>query len=249
MDSRRASWYRSEMADQDPTLDPAALELCEALGYEFTNKGLLRDALTHSSFKNERPDLAPTDNERLEFLGDAVVGLVVASLLCEQFPDADEGELTQRRADLVSEKGLATIADSVRLGPAMRLGKGEEKSGGREKPRLLSNALEACIGAMYRDGGIGAAFEATRRIFELWLHASAPGHRDFKSRAQEWAQARLGGTPSYDLIRSDGPDHAREFVVALELGGSQVALGEGRSKIDAEQAAAKTALEIWSAED
>ena len=141
------------MVDQDQTLDPAASELCEALGYEFTDKSLLRDSLTHSSFKNERPDLAPTDNERLEFLGDAVVGLVVASLLCEQFPDADEGELTQRRADLVSEKGLATIADSVRLGPAIRLGKGEEKSGGREKPRLLSSTLEACIGAVYRNSG------------------------------------------------------------------------------------------------
>jgi len=248
MDSRRASWYRSKMVDQDQTLDPAALKLCEALGYEFTDKGLLRDALTHSSFKNERPDLAPTDNERLEFLGDAVVGLVVAALLSEQFPDANEGELTQRRADLVSEKGLSTIADSVGLGPAMRLGKGEEKSGGREKSRLLSSALEACIGAIYRDGGVDAAFEATRRVFEPWLHAVTPGHRDFKSRAQEWAQARLGGTPSYDLVRSDGPDHAREFVVALELNGDRVALGEGRSKIDAEQAAAKVALEVWLAE-
>ena len=131
----------------------------------------------------------------------------------------------------------------------MRLGKGEERSGGREKPRLLSSALEACIGAIYQDGGVDAAFEAARRIFEPWLHAGAPGHRDFKSRAQEWAQGRLGGTPSYDFVRSDGPDHARQFVVALELNGSQVAFGEGRSKIDAEQAAAKAALEVWSAEE
>lgn len=240
------------MVDQDQTIDStssASSALSEALGYEFTDKSLLRDALTHSSFKNERPDLAPTDNERLEFLGDAVVGLVVAALLSEQFPDADEGELTQRRADLVSEKGLAAIADGVGLGPAMRLGKGEEKSGGREKSRLQSSALEACIGAVFRDGGVEAAFEATRRVFEPWLHAGPPGHRDFKSRAQELAQARLGGTPSYDVVRSDGPDHAREFVVALELNGEQVAQGEGRSKIDAEQAAAKAALEVWSAEE
>jgi len=237
------------MADQDRPLDPAALEICDALGYGFTDERLLRDALTHRSFKNEQPDLAPNDNERLEFLGDAMVGLVVASLLSEQFPDATEGELTRRRADLVSEKGLAAIAESVGLGPAMRLGKGEEMSGGREKPRLLSSALEACIGAIYKDAGVDVAVEVTRRIFEPWLHASEPGHRDFKSRAQEWAQARLGDTPSYDLVRSDGPDHAREFVVALELKGNRVAFGEGRSKLAAEQAAAKAALEVWSAED
>lgn len=237
------------MSEEDTPLDPAASELCEALGYAFTDEGLLRDALTHRSFKNERPDLAPSDNERLEFLGDAVVGLVVASLLSEQFPDATEGELTQRRADLVSEKGLAAIAESIGVAPAMRLGKGEEKSGGREKPRLLSSALEACIGAIYKDAGVNAAFEATRRVFEPWLHVGEPGHRDFKSRAQEWAQARLGDTPSYDLVRSEGPDHAREFLVALELNGSRVAVGEGRSKLDAEQAAAKAALEVWAAED
>ncbi len=237
------------MSEADKALDAPAPELCKALGYAFTDEGLLRDALTHRSFKNERPDLAPSDNERLEFLGDAVVGLVVASLLSEQFPDATEGELTQRRADLVSEKGLAAIAESVGIGPAMRLGKGEEKSGGRNKPRLLSSALEACIGAVYKDAGVDAAFEATRRVFEPWLHVGEPGHRDFKSRAQEWAQARLGDTPSYDLLRSEGPDHAREFVVALELNGSRVATGEGRSKLDAEQAAAKAALEVWSAED
>ncbi len=237
------------MSDQDQPLDPAALELCDALGYEFSDQGLLRDALTHRSFKNERPDLAPNDNERLEFLGDAVVGLVVASLLSEQFADATEGELTQRRADLVSEKGLAAIANSVGLGPSLRLGKGEEKSGGREKPRLLSGALEACIGAIYQDAGMDAAVEVTRRIFDPWIHAGEPGHRDFKSRAQEWAQARFGDTPSYTLVRSEGPDHARQFVVALELMGSRVGFGEGRSKLDAEQAAAKAALEVWSAED
>ncbi|MEM9730732.1 MAG: ribonuclease III domain-containing protein, partial [Myxococcota bacterium] len=133
----------------DVTLDEAARELCEGLGYDFESPALLRDALTHSSFRNERPDLAPEDNERLEFLGDAVVGMVVASLLVEHFPSADEGELTQRRADLVSEKGLAKVAVGLGLGPAMRLGRGEEKSGGREKPRLLSSALEACFGAIY----------------------------------------------------------------------------------------------------
>ena len=236
------------MANRDEPLDDAALHLIEELGYSFADTGLLLDALTHRSFKNERPDLASTDNERLEFLGDAVVGLVVTSLLYVQFPEADEGELTRRRADLVSEKGLSEAAEAIGVGDAMRLGRGEDKSGGRSKPRLLSSALEACIGAIYRDGGADAAFAAARRIFEPRLHTSAPGHRDAKSRAQEWAQAHLGVTPVYRLVRTEGPDHDREFTVVLELGEEQVATGQGRSKIDAEQAAAQAALEVWSAQ-
>jgi ribonuclease-3 len=236
------------MPSQEP-LDDAVLRLCEQLGYSFADKRLLLDALTHRSFKNERPDVALADNERLEFLGDAVVGLVVASLVYVQFPDADEGELTRRRADLVSEKGLFETAEAIGIGDAMRLGKGEEKSGGRSKSRLLASALEACVGAIYRDGGVDAAFAAARRIFEPRLHTSAPGHRDAKSRAQEWAQAHLGGTPSYRLLGTEGPDHEREFTVALELHEEEVATGAGRSKIEAEQAAARTALETWSQQE
>lgn len=233
------------MSNRDAPLDEAALRLCEELGYSFADNSLLLDALTHTSFKNERPDLASTDNERLEFLGDAVIDLVVASLLFVQFTDADEGELTRRRADLVSEKGLSEAAETIGIGDAMRLGKGEQKSGGRFKPRLLASALEACIGAVYQDGGGSAAFEAARRVFEPRLHTSAPGHRDAKSRAQEWAQANLGGTPSYRLLETDGPDHDREFTVALELNDEEVATGAGRSKIEAEQSAALTALDKW----
>ncbi len=169
----------------------------------------------------------------------------MASLLYEQFPDADEGELTRRRADLVSEKGLAEAAEAVGVGPAMRLGKGEEKSGGREKPRLLSSALEACVGAVYLDGGATAAFDAARRVFETRIHTAAPGRRDAKSRAQEWAQANLGGTPSYRLVDTEGPDHEREFTIALDLNGEEVALGKGRSKVEAEQSAANAALTAW----
>lgn len=236
------------MSDRDEPLDEAALRLCEALGYSFSNRGLLLEALTHRSFKNERPDLSSTDNERLEFLGDAVVGLVVASLLYTHFPKADEGELTRRRADLVSERGLSEAAEALGVGEAMRLGKGEERSGGRSKPRLLSSALEACIGAISSDGGIEAAFAVARSIFEPRLHTSARGRRDAKSNAQEWAQAHLGGTPSYRLVGTEGPDHAREFTVALELHGEQVATGVGRSKNEAEQAAAWAALETWLAD-
>ena len=236
------------MSNRGEPLDDAAQALCNALGYSFADSGLLIDALTHRSFKNENPDVASTDNERLEFLGDAVVGLVVASMLYVRFPEADEGELTRRRADLVSEKGLTEAAEAIGVGPAMRLGKGEEKSGGRSKPRLLSSALEACIGAIYSDGGAEAAFAAARRVFELRLQTSAPGHRDAKSRAQEWAQAHLGGTPSYRLLSSEGPDHQREFTVALELHDEEVAVGTGRSKVEAEQAAAEAALAQWARE-
>jgi len=236
------------MSNRDEPLDEAMEALCRRLGYVFADTGLLLDALTHRSFKNENPELSSADNERLEFLGDAVVDLVAASLLYVRFPDAAEGELTRRRADLVSERGLSEAAEAIGVGAAMRLGKGEEKSGGREKPRLLSSALEACIGAVYSDGGAAAAFEAARRIFEPRLDTAAPGHRDAKSRAQEWAQAKLGGTPSYRIIASEGPDHEREFTVALELHDEQIATGTGRSKLEAEQAAAEEALEAWQGE-
>ena len=237
------------MSNRDVPLDAATEALCRALGYSFADTSLLLDALTHRSFKNENPDDLCSDNERLEFLGDAVVDLVAASLLYVQFPDAKEGELTRRRSDLVSEKGLAEAAEAVGVGAAMRLGKGEEKSGGREKPRLLSSALEACIGAIFSDGGADAAFAAARRIFEPRLHTAAPGHRDAKSRAQEWAQANLGGTPSYRTLSSEGPDHEREFTVALELNDERVATGVGRSKVEAEQAAADAALTGWEGEE
>jgi len=234
------------MSSSTEPLDEAAQALCRELGYSFSDAGLLLDALTHRSFKNENPDTASADNERLEFLGDAVLGLVVATLLYLKFPDADEGLLTRRRADLVSEKGLSEAAEGIGIGPAMRLGKGEEKSGGRGKPRLLASALEACIGAIYSDGGADAAFAVARRVFEPRLEASTLGRRDAKSRAQEWAQAHLGSTPSYRLLHTEGPDHEREFTIALELHGEEVARGTGRSKLEAEQAAAEEALERWT---
>lgn len=236
------------MSSSNEPLTDVVRALCDQLDYSFADEQLLLDALTHRSFKNENPDIATADNERLEFLGDAVVGLVVASLLYVGFPDADEGELTRRRADLVSEKGLAEAARAIGLGAALRLGKGEEKSGGRDKPRLLSSALEACIGAVYSDGGADAAFKSACRVFEPRIHTSAPGERDAKSRAQEWAQARLSATPVYRLVDTEGPDHDREFTVALELEDEQVAKGTGRSKLEAEQSAAEQALQKWQRE-
>lgn len=215
--------------------------VARALGHEFAQPDLLRDALTHRSFRNERPHLARQDNERLEFLGDAVLGMRVATLLFETFPDAPEGALTRKRAALVCEATLADIARDLDLGPALRLGRGEDRSGGREKPRLLASALEALIGAVYMDGGIDAAFAVVDRLFADRIEA-ATARRDAKSRFQELVQARRHETPTYRLLRTDGPDHDRRFTVALEVGGETVAQGTGRSKGDAERDAARKAL-------
>lgn len=215
--------------------------VASALGHRFDDRALLRDALTHRSFRNEQPDLSPRDNERLEFLGDAVLGVIVGSLLFEMFPDAREGELTRKRADLVCEGTLAEIAEELQVGPALRLGNGEDRSGGRTKPRLLASALEALIGAIHVDAGFQAAADAAQRLFESRL-ADATDRRDPKSRLQELVQARHRETPTYRLVRTEGPDHARRFFVALDVAGELVAEGFGRSKSEAEQDAARNGL-------
>jgi ribonuclease III len=224
-------------------LDDVLRALQAGLGHEFGDLELLIDALTHSSFAHERSELARTDNERLEYMGDAVLQWVVSALLIERFPQATAGELTRRRADLVCEEGLAQIARSVAVGPALRLGRGEERSGGRDKPRLLASALEACVAAIYLDAGAETALRVCRAMFEERLLDSAPGARDFKTRVQEALQSRGRRPPTYELLRSSGPDHARSFEVALLLDGQELGRGEGRSKLEAEQAAAERALQ------
>ena len=219
-----------------------------ALGHGFARPELLRDALTHRSYANERPKLAPTDNERLEFLGDSVVGMVVSTMLWERYPDAPEGELTRRRADLVCEPSLAEIARELGLGEALRLGRGEERSGGREKPRLLASALEACFAAVYLDGGVDVAMRIGRALFADRIDRAAPGASDFKSRVQELVQSRSGITPRYEVLSAEGPDHERVFRVAVHIGAETLGEGEGRSKGEAEQAAAEVAWERLSAE-
>jgi ribonuclease-3 len=226
-------------SDEQETFD--AIE--RALGHRFRDRVWLHEALTHRSYANERPQLAPRDNERLEFLGDALLGAVVAFVLIERFPDAAEGELTRRRAALVCESGLAEVARELGLGAALLLGKGEERSGGREKPRLLSSALEACFGAVLRDVGTEQAFSIARALFEPRLVAAASFEHDFKSRVQEIVQARGGRSPRYAIVGTDGPDHARRYEVALEVDGNEIARGIGRSKGEAEQQAARAALE------
>ncbi|MDH5491687.1 MAG: ribonuclease III [Myxococcales bacterium] len=214
----------------------------EAAGHAFEAPSLLRDALTHRSFANERPGLAPKHNERLELLGDAVFGLAAAALLFETFPDASEGELTLRRADLVCEAGLSEIAEELGVGAALRLGKGEDRSGGRLKPRLLASALEAIVGAVLLDADAARALEVASSLLEPRLHRRRPGRGDHKSRLQERIQADGRPTPTYHLLHTEGPDHRRCFHVAVRVGEEELGRGSGSSKSDAEQAAAQAAL-------
>ncbi|MBW2464332.1 MAG: ribonuclease III [Deltaproteobacteria bacterium] len=217
--------------------------LSAALGHEFRDLGLLRDAVTHKSLAHERPRLAPRDNERLEFLGDSIVGLIASAVLYEHFPDAPEGELTRRRADLVCEAGLTAIARALRLGAALRLGRGEESSGGRNKSRLLSSAVEACLAAVYLDGGLEAAMTVGRHLLSPHLDDERPGASDYKSRVQEMVQGQARPTPVYRVVATEGPDHDRRFTVDIIVGDETLGRGVGRSKTEAEQAAAAEAIE------
>jgi ribonuclease-3 len=230
-------------------LDEPTRTVQRMLGHAFHDPRLLLDALTHRSFAHERPEMARTNNERLEYLGDAVLQWAVSSVLFERYPGASAGELTRRRADLVCEDGLALIARELGIGPALRLGRGEERSGGRDKPRLLSSALEACIAAVHEDGGDEAARTVCVALFAPRMHEAAPGARDFKTRLQETLQRKARGLPSYELLSTSGPDHARGFEVAVRAGGGEeLARGQGKSKLEAEQAAAERALQALEAE-
>jgi ribonuclease-3 len=231
--------------------DDAAIlaSISGALGHVFTERALLADALTHSSFKHERASQARTDNERLEFLGDAILQWAVSVLLWERFPDASAGEMSRRRADLVCEEGLARIARAIGLGAALRLGRGEERSGGRDKPRLLASALEACVAAVYLDGGRDAAQGVSRRLFADSFTERVPGERDYKTRVQELVQGQGKRVPTYEVESTEGPNHARIYRVAIMVDGQPVARGEGRSKLEAEQAAAAQAVALLLGEE
>ena len=231
--------------------DTAALQ--GAIGHPFRRPQLLLDALTHTSFAAEHPAPSVVSNERLEFLGDAVLGMIASDLLYRQFPQAPEGELTPLRAALVSLPALATLARRVGLGPVLRLGHGEEVTGGRGRESVLGRAMEALIGAVYVDGGITAA----RRMLEPLLAAelsvvmAGQGTKDAKSRLQERAQEQLGITPTYQVIAAEGPSNAPRFIIEARLGELVIGRGEGGSKRQAEQAAARAALEDegWAAPD
>jgi len=217
--------------------EPATL--AERVGYRFEDPALLALALVHRSALAR----AGENNEKLEFLGDAVLDLAVSDLLMERFPRAAEGELSKRRAALVNARALAAKAAAVELGAELRLGKGEEKSGGRKKPSILAAAYEAVIGAVYLDGGFTAARALVARHFEAELRGdSRDSPIDHKSRLQETTQRLFRETPVYGLVDASGPDHDRAFVVELRIGGEIYGRGEGKSKKEAEQQAALQGL-------
>jgi ribonuclease III len=226
------------------TLPPVS-ELEARISYRFRNVDLLDEAVRHSSYVNEFHDADLKDNERLEFLGDAVLNLVVGHILLERHPGTREGDLSRMRASLVNETQLAALASDLNLGAFIRLGKGEVQTGGQAKTSILAGALEALMAAVYLDGGFESAFELASRHFGLLIHRldAANGNADFKSQLQEWAQARPAEMPSYAIIRDEGPDHDKTFWVRLTVAGIATE-GVGKSKKAAEQDAAAKALEI-----
>ncbi|RJR26428.1 MAG: ribonuclease III [Desulfobacteraceae bacterium] len=213
------------------------------IDYRFERLELLKQAFCHASYAHEYPDSAPGDNERLEFLGDAVLDLAVGHMLMELFPSAREGELSKLRAFLVSEAGLCRIARDLGLGEMLLLGKGEEASGGRDKPSILADTLEALIGALYMDAGFKKTMQVLRNVFKPLLDEIS-GERfvsDFKSLLQEHTQPIYKTLPQYHLLEESGPSHDKTFKVSVMLNGRILAQGTGKSKKEAEQQAAKEA--------
>lgn len=219
-------------------------ELEKNLQYRFSNRQLLKKALTHKSYANEKRMRARDHNERLEFLGDAVLELVVSHLLMEQYEDAPEGELSKIRASIVNEKTLANVAKAHDVGDYLFLGKGEEMGDGREKPSLLADAMEALLGAIYLDRGFKKAYKVIRRIaLELFDQVGKEGfYKDYKTLLQERAQNLFRTVPKYKLVHETGPDHDKTFEVNLMIRGEVYGVGKGKSKKGAEQNAAKQAL-------
>ncbi len=214
--------------------------LQKRLGYVFKNQSLLTQAMTHASAETRGAGLA--DNERLEFLGDRVLGLMTAEALAKAFPDASEGDLAPRLNALVRRETLAEIARELGLGKCLVLSSGEDQSGGRDKPALLADACEALIAALYYDGGMRAA----KRFFKTWwterLLAATTVPRDAKTKLQEWAQSKGLGIPVYTVVSRMGPDHAPVFVLEVKVEGHKTRRGKGGSKREAEQAAASALL-------
>lgn len=211
------------------------------LGYQFRDPDKLANALRHTSWANEHPGEG-ADNQRLEYLGDAVLDLIVGHRLMERYPELGEGVLTVTRAQVVSEAGLAETAARIDLGAWIRLGKGEERSGGRAKRSILADAFEAVLGAVYLDGGFGAAWDLIGRLLGPRIETvEFSGFYDFKTRLQEMAQARMREQVTYKVIGELGPDHAKRFVVSVLIGNDEWARAEGGSKKEAEQSAAAAA--------
>lgn len=239
----------TEAAPQPPPDPVQALE--SRLGLRLSDRDTALAALTHRSYVNEHRDERAGDNERLEFLGDAVVDLLVSHRLMDRFPDAREGDLSKMRASVVDEAGLAAMARALGLGELLRLGRGEEMTGGREKASLLADAMEAVIAAVYLEHGVAPAAGLVDRFLEESFARAVAGtlDRDWKTQLQELVQGRLRATPRYRVAAERGPDHAKVFEVELEVAGEVLGRGSGRSKKDAEQVAARMGLEALPARE
>ncbi len=224
--------------------------LQQTLGVSFNDLSLLEQALVHSSYVNENPGFAPTSNERLEFLGDAILGFIIARELYMRFPNLSEGEMTKLRSSLVRRDALSRIARAISLGNYLYLGKGEEASGGRRKPVNLAGALEAVIAAIFLDRGLSIARDFVLKAADKELNKmlSQGVEADYKSRLQELIQARYQQTPTYKIIEATGPDHDRTFTVEVRVGNTILGRGSGKSKKAAEAEAARLVLDQLSAD-
>ena len=216
------------------------------IGLKFKNGDLLQQALTHRSYINEHGDDSASDNERLEFLGDAVLDFLVGDMLYQRFPDMPEGDLTRLRAALVRTESLAELARNLGLGQALRMGKGEDASGGRERLTNLCATFESVVGALYLDQSLDAVRAFVSPLLDSLLEQILADSRDkdARSRLQEWSQATHNLTPAYRTVSATGPDHQKEFLVEVVIGERGVAHGTGRSKQAAAQAAAREALHL-----
>ena len=221
-------------------------ELQHRLGYRFRHESRLVEALTHKSYLNEARRSGEADNERLEFLGDAVLNLVVSGYLVAAFPDAAEGELSKLRARLVSEETLSCVARRIELGDVLRLGRGETLTQGRDKPSILADALEAVLAGVFLDGGLDAATGCVMSVFREELAScdrALIARADFKTTLQEVCQRDFDVLPYYRTTRESGPDHEKRFEVEILIRGERYGVGVGKSKKEAEQMAAQRALE------
>lgn len=218
-------------------------ELENAIGYRFNNISLLQNALSHSSYANERWHDSLKSNERLEFLGDSILGMVTADYLYRHFPDRPEGDLTRMRADMVCERALAKVAERIDLGRHILLGHGEETGGGRTRDSILADAVESVIAACFLDGGM----EPASRFIHAFVLTEVPvqrlKNRDYKTALQELVQQKKNQMLSYSLVGESGPDHDKQFLVEVSLNGRVVGRGQGTSKKRAEQDAARGAME------
>ena len=218
-------------------------DLENAIGYRFTNIQLLQNALTHSSYANERWHNSLLSNERLEFLGDSVLGMLVAEYLFRNFPDRPEGELTRMRADMVCEQTLAAAANKIGIGEHLLLGHGEERFGGRSRNSILADAMESVIAACFLDGGIAAALKVVQQFILVEVPVTKLHNVDYKTQLQELVQQKKNQVLSYTLVGESGPDHDKQFDVEVSLNGTVVGSGTGSSKKRAEQSAAASAIE------